>query len=43
MVMIAVAMPERIGTHPQGQQDHADLKTQVMYDIDAKKRKAGQE
>ena len=43
MVVEPVAMPEGIGTHQQGQYDHADLKTQMVNDIDTEKRETGKE
>jgi hypothetical protein len=47
VMVFPVAMPERISADGQGQPDHADLKSQVMDDIDPEQRetaeKQGQE
>jgi hypothetical protein len=36
-------MPEGIGSYCKRQEDHADLKSKVMDNIDAKQRQTGQE
>lgn len=41
MMMKTVTMPERIGSDNQGQQDHTDLKTEMMYNVYAKQRQTG--
>lgn len=42
VMMFAVAMPERIGSNSQCQHDHADLKSQVMDDIDPEQWQAAE-